>query len=539
MAKDIRLPQLGQTMEEGTIVNCLPSIGDEVKKGDVIFEVETDKATLEMESSTDGFVKAILVEAGETVPVEAPLMVLGDKDEEISQDYLSNLKGSDDTDISDSSEAAISPPPIAVSSCSDIKLPSDARLVELPQLGQTMEEGTIVSCLATVGSEVKKGDVIFEVETDKATLEMECPADGFVKAILVEAGETVPVDSAVMVIAGKDTELTADMIASVKGSVSTPEPKSVATPAPAPIATPVPTPQATPTPAPAKSDSGRIFASPRAKTKAKSLGINLATIAGSGTKGRIVEADVVKASATTGAVEADTIEMPTPAYNLGDTVKISRIHKLTADKMLQSKQTIPCFYLNAIVDMTKLVKLRASTNSRNGTKISFNDFIIRAMGLAIKQFPIMAGQVAGDVIKVADNINIGLAIAVGDDLVAPVVKNGDKNGAADVSVQVKDLIAKAKSGKLAPDDLAGGCCTLSNLGAFGIDSFIPIVIPGQCSIVGVGSINDTLVPDNGGIAVRKKMAMTISVDHKVANGAYAAQCLDYMKKLLEKPESLI
>ena len=548
MAKEVRLPQLGQTMEEGTIVNCLVEVGKEIAKGDIVFEVETDKATLEMESPAAGFVKAITVNVGDTIPVNELILILGDENEEVE------VPSSGSTAVQEATPAPVaSAAPVAASapaSGGTAQLPAGANVVNLPQLGQTMEEGTIVNCLAEAGKEVSKGDIVFEVETDKATLEMECPAAGVVGAVLVEVGETVPVNVPVLIITEAGVEITDAMIASVKGgevAAAAPVEQAKAEPVVevAPVAAPVEV-KAEPV-VEAKVEQpvsgGRVFASPRAKKTAKALGVDINSVKGTGPGGRIVEADV-KAAASGGgaAVAASTasakVELGEPKYKLGETIKVSRIHKITGQRMLQSKQTIPCFYLNTVVDMTDVFALRSKVNKTSDVKIAFNDYMIRAIGLGLKHFPMMAGQLAGDSVKIADNINVGLAIAMGDDLAAPVVKDVDKKTVAEVAKSSKAIIARAKDGKLAPDDLAGGVCTLSNLGAFGIDSFIPIVIPGQCSIIGVGAIKDVLVPSSGSILLRKQMNMTISVDHTVANGAYAAQFLDTVKKLLESPASL-
>jgi pyruvate dehydrogenase E2 component (dihydrolipoamide acetyltransferase) len=231
--------------------------------------------------------------------------------------------------------------------------------------------------------------------------------------------------------------------------------------------------------------------------------------------------------------------MPAPAHKLGDVVPVSRIMKITGEKMVQSKQTIPCFYLTTTVDMTDLFELRSTFNKKSNVKVAFNDFIIAAIAKGIKQFPIMAGQLDGSNIKIAANINVGLAVSVGDDLMAPVVKNADTKTAAQIAADTQSLVEKARSGKISPADLSEGVCTLSNLGAFGVESFIPIAIPGQCSIFGAGKIVDTIVPSQGSFLLKKMMSLTISVDHRVANGAYAAQFLDFVKKLLENPQGLV
>ena len=407
-----------------------------------------------------------------------------------------------------------------------------AREVRLPKLGQTMEEGTIVTALIKEGEKVGKGDVIFEVETDKATFEMESPAEGFVKKILVQTGQTVPVNTAILILGDKDEQVDQSFIDSLKTTaVATPQAESSAGPTPDIAAEKSVLPQIV---EPTK--TAEISASPRAKALARQLGVDLSTVSPAPGAGRIVEADVKK-------VAAAGIAAPEPAYKLGQKVTPSRLQKITGRKMLQSKREIPCFYLNTKADVTEMVKLRAKMNKsqsrQDSAKISFNDFIIRAVALGLRQFPIMTGQLAGDFIQLADRIHIGLAIAVEEGLVALVVKDADKKTVPQIAAYSKDLIARAKANKLSPNDLEGGCITVSNLGGFGIDSFIPIVVPGQCSILGIGRITDTCVPLDGNIIVRKLMNLTLSVDHKIANGAEAAQFLDFVKKTLENVAGMV
>jgi pyruvate dehydrogenase E2 component (dihydrolipoamide acetyltransferase) len=413
-----------------------------------------------------------------------------------------------------------------------------AKEVNLPKLGQTMEEGTVVNCLVKVGDEVKKGDVLFEIETDKATLEMESPANGFVKVILAQLNQTLPVGAPLMIIGDKDEQVTAS------GAAPAGPAPAVTTPAgqvqtAAPVAAPAAEPQ------PSK-PAGKIMVSPRAKKMAEDLGVDLATVRGTGPAGKITEADIKAAAEAksagpataqpVAAAKAATVASAAEA-KLGSTVPVNRLQRITGERMLKSKQEIPCFYLTICVDMTDLVAARVQMNETSPVKVAFNDFIMKAVATGLEKFPIMTGQLAGNAIKLADAIHIGLAISVPDGLVAPLVKDVNKKDIRQVAKDSQALIERTRGDKLDMSDLEGGCITVTNLGGFGIESFIPIVVPGQCSILGVGKITDTCVPDNGNILVRKLMNMTLSVDHKVANGAYAAQFLDLVKKTLENPKA--
>jgi pyruvate dehydrogenase E2 component (dihydrolipoamide acetyltransferase) len=398
-----------------------------------------------------------------------------------------------------------------------------AKEVRLPQLGQTMEEGTVVNCLVKVGDEVKKGDIIFEIETDKATLEMESPAGGFVKEILVAVDQTLPVGAPMLVLGEKDEQVPQSFVDSLKSGA----PASSAVEA-APAAEP-----ATVEAEPAKT-AGRVLASPRAKKLASDLGVDLSTLAGTGPGGKITEQDVQNAASAKAPKPAAPPATQAEAQ-LGKTIPLNRLQKITGERMLKSKREIPCFYLTVRADVTDLVRLRTELNAAGSLKLSYNDFIMKAVAAGLEKFPIMTGQLEGESIRLAETINVGLAISVPDGLVAPIVKDVNKKDVRQIARDSQALVERARANRLAPTDLEGGCITVSNLGAFGIDNFIPIVVPGQCSILGVGQITDTCVPDNGNILVRKRMNMTLSVDHKVANGAYAAQFLDLVKKLLEDP----
>jgi pyruvate dehydrogenase E2 component (dihydrolipoamide acetyltransferase) len=401
-----------------------------------------------------------------------------------------------------------------------------AKEIRLPQLGQTMEEGTIINCLVKVGDKIKKGDVIFEVETDKATLEMESPGEGFVKHILVNVNDTLPVGEALMVLGEENEDVPQSFTDSLKGGSS-------AANATAPAASAVTEMPVAAEPEPAQTP-GRVMASPRAKKLAEELGLDIAVVKGTGPGGKITEQDVKAAAESKPAGKA-----PIAASSGGQVVPVNKMQKITAEKMLKSKREIPCFYLTAKADVTKMVELRTKMNQDGNVKVAYNDFIIKAVAAGLEKFPLMTGQLEGANIILSDAISIGLAIAVGDSLLAPILKNMNKKSLKEIAAESKALIDKTRSNKLDLTDLEGGCITVSNLGAFGIENFIPIVVPGQCSILGVGQITDTCVPSSGNILMRKFMNMTLSVDHKVANGAYAAQFLDFVKKQLEDAASLV
>lgn len=354
--------------------------------------------------------------------------------------------------------------------------------VKLPRLGKSMQDAVIVEYKVTLGDEVKKGDTLFEIETDKAALEVESPEDGFVRHIFAQTGQTLNVGAVVLILAGRDEHIGQSLIDSAKYTVA-----AAGVQAPAPQETTAP-------------------------------GSTLA------------ETDTRTAP-----------QRPPRQIKLGQTIPLTAKQKLTAQKMLQSMREIPCFHLKVRADVTELVELRSELNKTAENKIFYNDFIMLATAKALQKYPFMTGRLAGDVIIPADSIDIALAVTVPDGLVAPVVRNVSKKDIHRIAAETKTLTEKAQSNSLVPDDLTGACITISNLGTYGIESFVPIVVPGQCSILGVGRIADTCLPDDAisarpdspEVAVRKLMYLTLSVDHRIANGSYAAQFLDLLKKLLE------
>jgi pyruvate dehydrogenase E2 component (dihydrolipoamide acetyltransferase) len=366
---------------------------------------------------------------------------------------------------------------------------------------------------------------------------MESPAGGFVKHIICKVDETLRVGAPLLILGDKDEDVLQSFVDSLRGGApAAPEAMSAAQAAPAAESVEV-------EPEPAK-PAGRVMASPRARKLAEELGVALTAVTGTGPGGKITEQDVQEAAKA--AKPAATPAAPTTEAKLGKTVPLNRLQKITAERMLKSKREIPCFYLTVRADVTGLVQLRTKLNAAGDVKLSYNDFIMKAVAAGLEKFPIMTGQLDGDAIKLPETIGVGLAISVPDGLVAPIVKDVNKKDVRQIARDSQALVERARSNRLAPTDLEGGCTTISNLGAFGIDNFIPIVVPGQCSILGIGRIADTCVPapaspdarrgsgpDNGNILVRKLMNMTLSVDHKVANGAYAAQFLDFVRKLLE------
>ena len=365
-----------------------------------------------------------------------------------------------------------------------------ANEIVMPKLGQTMKEGTVVNIRVADGDSVHTGDILFEIETDKASLEIESEVEGFVKAILVETGQTVPVHTPLLILGGEDEQLDSAYLSQIASHVR----EAV------------------------MEESSMMQVS---NTALESAGGSFAQTL------RDAEA------------RARCILTQPQQPQLGSTIPLSRTQRIVAEKMVWSKQNIPCFYLNIRADVTKMVQLRSKMNIKADPKMSINAFLIRALALGIEHYPIMTGQLAENHIQLCDTIDIGMAVSTEDGVVAPVIKACGSKTLIQINDDVEELVEKVRTGTLSLDDLSGGCLSISNLGAFGVDSFIPIVIPGQSCILGAGMIQDVVLPVDKEPAVRKIMNLTLSVDHKVINGAEAAQFLDFVKKLLEHPEELL
>jgi len=339
-----------------------------------------------------------------------------------------------------------------------------------------MQEGTIVDLFVKIGDQVRENDVIYEIETDKATLEVESPAAGFVKYIAADLGMTLQVGRPVMVLADKNEDLPQSLIDSLRLTGT------------APADTQLPAAKLEPQTSHPDEDPAAAPAEPT----------------------------------------------PLSEIKLGDTIPLSRIQKITARKMLRSKREIPCFYLNVRADLTDLARLRNELNAAAETKISFNDLLMRALAISLQKFPIMTGSLSGDKIELPRQINIGLSVSAPQGLVVPVIKNIQDKTVTQITRTTADLIQKARTNNLRLTDLEDACITISNLGSLGVESFIPIVVPGQCSILGVGKITDIQIPQGPDHnTIRKFMTLTLAVDHRIANGAYAAQFLDFLRKTLE------
>ncbi|HAK76387.1 MAG TPA: pyruvate dehydrogenase complex dihydrolipoamide acetyltransferase [Runella sp.] len=540
MAEVIRMPKMSDTMTEGVIAAWHKKVGDVIKSGDIIAEVETDKATMDMESYQEGTLLYIGVEKGSAVPVDGILAIIGAPGE----DYQALLGGGAapapaETPATPAPQevAAPAPAPVAVAVPA---APVNATVVRMPKMSDTMTEGVLVAWLKKVGDVVKSGDIIAEVETDKATMELENYEDGTLLYLGVKEGEAVPVDGIIAIVgeAGADYQ-------------SLLSPQAASTPAPAAPEVAASAPAAAAAPAAATSGDGRIKASPLAKALAKDKGVDLSQVVGSGEGGRIVKKDIDGASAVSSQQPAVSSQpaapkaqpaAPAAAPAVGDfeDTPISQMRKTIARRLSESLFTAPHFYLTMEITMDKAMELRGKINEVSPVKVSFNDMVIKAAALALKQHPAINSAWLGDKIRKYNYVNVGVAVAVDEGLLVPVVRDADKKTLSVIASEVKDMAGKAKDKKLQPKDWEGNTFSISNLGMFGIDEFTAIINPPDSCIMAVGGIKKVAAfKEDGSIYPTNIMKVTLSCDHRVVDGATGSAFLQTFKKLLENPLGML
>jgi pyruvate dehydrogenase E2 component (dihydrolipoamide acetyltransferase) len=550
MAVVIRMPKMSDTMTEGVIAAWNKKVGDTVKSGDVLAEVETDKATMELESYNDGTLLYIGIEKGQAVPVDGLIAIIG----KAGEDFKSLLNGSAASAPAAPVAAPVAAPaaaqlaaapatvsaPVAAASSANIK----AKVVRMPKMSDTMTEGTLAAWHKKVGDKVKSGDVLAEVETDKATMELESYDDGTLLYIGIEAGNSVPVDGIIAIIgeAGADYQA---LLAGGGAPVSAPSvPAPEAPPASAPASV---SPSASTPVSAASATDERVKASPLAKKLAEAKGVDIHAIAGTGEGGRVVRRDVegfvpsaqpaqqTNSSASTALTPAP-VALGTESY---EDVPLSQMRKTIARRLAESMYSAPHFYLTMEIDMTKAVAARASINEFTGGKVSFNDFVVRATAAALKQHPKVNSSWLGDRIRYNHHVHIGVAVAVDEGLLVPVVRFADQKSLSQISAEVKDLASKAKNKQLKPADWEGNTFSISNLGMFGIEQFTAIINPPDSCILAVGGIKESPVIRNGEVKVASLMKVTLSCDHRVVDGATGAAFLQTLKGLLEDPVRIL
>jgi len=529
---------MSDTMEEGVIAEWHKKVGDEVKSGDILAEVETDKATMDMEAYQEGTLLYIGVEKGDAVPVNGVMAVIGKSGE----DYKSLLEGDDSPTAEEEKPTASNSEVEKPAPKTEKPAPStekiNATIIRMPKMSDTMEEGTLVSWQKKVGDKVASGDILAEVETDKATMELEAYEEGTLLYIGVKESDAVPVNGIIAVVGEEGANYQALLDRESGGDA--PEEEVVEVPV---ATTEVPKQAAIST-----EDSGdRVKASPLARRLAEEKGIDLSKVEGSGDNGRIVKRDVdeYKPTAKTApAAEAPKIApapaaVPAPVGNYED-VPVSQMRKTIARRLSDSLFTAPHFYLTMEINMDKAMALRPTLNAVSPVKISFNDMVIKACALALRQHPAVNSAWLGDKIRKYDYVNIGVAVAVEEGLLVPVVRDADKKTLSVISGQVKEYAGKAKDKKLQPKDWEGNTFSISNLGMFGIDEFTAIINPPDACILAVGTIKQVAAfKEDGTVYPVNIMKVTLSCDHRVVDGATGSSFLQTVKKLLEEPMSML
>jgi pyruvate dehydrogenase E2 component (dihydrolipoamide acetyltransferase) len=550
MAEVILMPRLSDTMTEGVVAAWHKKVGDTVKKGDLLAEIETDKATMELESYQDGILLHIGTPRGGKLQVNDLLAIFGKQGEDITALIAANTQGAsaaanspEATSTSTASTSTTATPAAPTTSEATTTTNIDASTMEevvlMPRLSDTMTEGVIAGWHKKVGDKVAKGEVLADIETDKATMELESYKDGILLYQGAQAGEKILVNQLLCIIGQPGLDIDS-IVKSIKSpsSAEAPKPASPAAvptasaPASAPVSAPNTTASATVV------NEGRIFASPLAKKIAKEKGIDLKYVQGTGEHGRITRTDLENYTPGNSSSTARTAA-PRNSNFVGQVsfvdTPVSQMRKTIARRLSESLFTAPHFYLTMKINMDATIAARTVVNETAPVKISFNDFIVKAVALSLKQHPKVNSSWLGDVIRQNHHVNIGIAVAVDEGLLVPVLRFADGLSLDEISVSVKEFAKKAKDKKLQPADWEGSTFTISNLGMFGIDSFTAIINPPDACILAVGGIAQEPVVKNGQIVPGNVMNVTLSCDHRVVDGATGSAFLQTLKSYLEEP----
>ncbi len=563
MAEAIRMPRMSDTMTEGVIVEWHKKVGDNIKPGDLLADVETDKATMELESYNEGTLLYIGVEKGNAVPVEGILAIVGKKGEdykafleeekkkspsgdnkENNAETLPKKDPNEEKAIAENQEKQSDNKPADVTQ--NVELPKDAKVIRMPLMSDTMTEGKIIQWNKKVGDKVKADDSLAEVETDKATMDVVGYEEGTLLYIGVEAGNSAKINDIIAIVGKAGTDVSA-FVAAQKNApqqseeTEKPEEKSTAQPAPQPAA------QNNATPQPSSVEGGRVKASPLAKKLAEEKGIDISQVPGSGDGGRIVKRDVdsyVPAAAPKAeakkAAEAKPLQ---PFTQIGqesyEDIPNSQMRKTIARRLGESKFQAPHFYLTMEINMDNAISSRKGINEISPAKVSFNDLVIKACAMALRQHPAVNSSWRGDFIRQNKHIHIGSAVAVPDGLIVPVIRFADQKSLSQIAADASQLYEKVRNKKIQPEEFTGNTFTVSNLGMMDIDEFTAIINPPDSAILAVGAIKEKVVKKGDSFAVTNVMKVTMSCDHRSIDGAVGAAFLQTVKKFLENPVTML
>jgi pyruvate dehydrogenase E2 component (dihydrolipoamide acetyltransferase) len=539
MAEIVRMPKLSDTMTEGVVAAWHKKVGDTVKSGELLADIETDKATMEFESFQDGVLLHIGVEKGKAAPVDSILAILGKSGEDVST-LLNGSAQNNNVNVSSTNNQtqAVTNNEVAPKISVAPKIPDSVEVVKMPKLSDTMTDGVVSKWHKKIGDKVKTGELLADIQTDKATMEFESFQDGVLIHIGVAENGVAPVDS-VLAILGNGDENVAEIIAALSTPKDTENFKNETLVSTQPSSTKEEISKSVASNTSSKTINGRTKASPLAKKIASDKGIDISSVVGTGDDGRITRKDIenYKPSATQKSSVSNTGFAANTESYIEETV--SQMRKTIAKRLAESKFTAPHFYLNLEINMDKAIEARAAINNISESKVSFNDIIIKAVATSLKKHPKINSSWLGDKIRYNNHVNIGVAMAVEDGLLVPVVRQANFKSISEIAKEVKNYSVKAKDKKLQPADWEGNTFTISNLGMFGIDEFTAIINPPDACILAVGGIKETAIVKNGAIAIGNIMKLTLSCDHRVVDGATGAAFLQTLKALLENPVTIL
>ena len=542
MAEVIRMPLLSDTMTEGKIVTWNKKVGDKVKSDDVLADVETDKATMEVTGYVDGTLLYIGVPAGEAAKINQIIAIVG-KEGEDYKGLLDN-EGAATAAPAKTAEAPkaaeVAQPETTLSKSAKVTLPEGAKEIRMPLVSDTMTEGKIVSWNKKLGDTVKSDDVLADVETDKATMEVVGYEEGTLLYIGVEAGKAAKINEIIAIVGKPGTDVSAYVAAEKSGANQLPV-ESVALDENKPAEKNDPL--STPDEQPQTATNGRVKASPLAKKLAADKGIDISKVSGSGDNGRVTKKDVDSyvPSAAPQKVAATPTAVANPVGGLeGHTdIPLTQMRKVIARRLGESKFSAPHFYLTMEINMDNAMAARAAMNEVSPVKISFNDMIIKASAIALRKHPDVNSSWMGDFIRQNHHIHIGSAVAMPEGLIVPVIRFADQKTLSQIAGEAKELYAKAKDKKLQPNEFSGNTFTISNLGMMDIEEFTAIINPPDSAILAVGAIKEVVVKKGDGFGVTNIMKLTMSCDHRSVDGAVGAAFLQTLKKYLENPVTML
>ena len=556
MAEVITMPRLSDTMTDGKVAKWHKKVGDSVKEGDILAEIETDKAVQDFESEFNGTLLYVGTEEGGSSPVDSVLAIIGEEGEDISslKGGSSDAPKAESKDIPEenktenNSTAVETTKPVEKeeSSRSSAEIPAGVEVITMPRLSDTMTEGKVAKWHKKVGDAVKEGDILAEIETDKAVQDFESEFNGTLLYIGTEEGGASPVDSVLTIIGPEGTDVSAIVSGggkkqepSKKAEVPSDENKSESS-----------SKESSTSSTQQLSSDARIAISPLAKKMAEEKGIDINAMKGSGENGRIVRKDVEGFTPSSKEVAASEAKAPAAAsapaqvamnFVQGEDSETpnSQVRNIIAKRLSESKFTAPHYYLMVEISMDKAMEARKEINSLPDTKISFNDMIIKATAMALRKHPQVNSTWHADKIVHHGNINVGVAVAIPDGLVVPVLKNTDQMNYTQISAAVKDMAGRAKSKGLKANEMEGSTFSVSNLGMFGIETFTSIINQPNSAILSVGAIVEKPVVKDGQIVVGNTMKLSLACDHRVVDGATGAQFLQTLRTYLEQPLSLL